>query len=134
MYKCKQCGENNKLKMMNKGQGRRSLSLCKSCHNKNTIARGQANKILHVIYKGSKCELCGYDKCLAALEFHHIESREKEKLISRMRYHSFDKVKPELDKCKLVCSNCHREIHYGEWDCKGWSSRLHRENQQGSIP
>ncbi|MFA6588570.1 MAG: HNH endonuclease signature motif containing protein [Patescibacteria group bacterium] len=60
--------------------------------------------------KGSKCEICGYAKCQEALEFHHIH--EKKFGISEKGYtRSWQKVKNELDKCQLVCANCHREIH-----------------------
>jgi len=67
-----------------------------------------------VDYKGEKCQCCGYDKYIGALEFHHIDPNEKDFSLSHRGYcYSWDKVKKELDKCILVCSNCHREIHAG---------------------
>ncbi len=63
-------------------------------------------------YKGGKCEVCGYDKCVRALEFHHKNPKEKDFQISGKSL-SFDKLKVEVDKCILVCSNCHCEIHDG---------------------
>jgi 5-methylcytosine-specific restriction endonuclease McrA len=63
-------------------------------------------------YKGGSCELCGYSKCERALEFHHINPEEKDFSISGKSL-SFDKLKDEVDKCMLVCSNCHSEIHDG---------------------
>lgn len=63
-------------------------------------------------YKGGKCRICGYDKCLTALEFHHVEILTKEFTISA-RMTSWDVIKPELDKCELLCANCHREVHDG---------------------
>lgn len=72
-------------------------------------------KLQAVTYKGGKCEICGYDKCIRALEFHHLDSNEKDFNISSSqgdkRWNNQD-FKAELDKCILVCSNCHREIHY----------------------
>lgn len=62
-------------------------------------------------YKGGCCEVCGYNKCSAALEFHHKDPKGKDFAISSHSY-SFEKMKKEVDKCMLVCSNCHREIHY----------------------
>jgi hypothetical protein len=62
-------------------------------------------------YKGGKCEKCGYHKCNRALEFHHLNSKEKEFTISGYKILSWDKVKIELNKCILLCSNCHRELH-----------------------
>lgn len=65
-----------------------------------------------VDYKGGKCQICGYDRCINALEFHHVNPEEKDFTISGGTK-SFDTLKPEIDKCILVCSNCHREIHAG---------------------
>ena len=61
-------------------------------------------------YKGCKCERCGYDKNISALEFHHIDSRQKDFSITDT-HRCWEEVKAELDKCILVCANCHREIH-----------------------
>ncbi len=68
-----------------------------------------------VEYKGGKCERCGYNKCITALEFHHLDPNEKEFGVGNFEVLSFDKCKKEVDKCILVCSNCHREIHYEEY-------------------
>lgn len=65
-------------------------------------------------YKGAKCCICGYNKCEEALEFHHLDSTQKDFGISDKGYtRSWSKVKKELDKCLLLCANCHREIHAG---------------------
>lgn len=69
-------------------------------------------KIKLIEYKGGKCEICGYDRCNRALEFHHKNPSEKDFTISG-RSLSFDRLKDEVDKCLLVCSNCHSEIHDG---------------------
>ncbi len=69
-------------------------------------------KIKLIEYKGGKCEICGYDKCPSALHFHHKDSNEKDFAISGKSY-SFERLKKEVDKCILVCSNCHSEIHEG---------------------
>ena len=69
-------------------------------------------KQMSIEYKGGKCEKCGYNKCIAALEFHHLNPEEKDFGIGSKGYtRSWEKVKEELDKCILVCANCHREIH-----------------------
>ncbi len=63
-------------------------------------------------YKGGKCSVCGYDRCLKALEFHHLESDKKDFGISAKGYtRSWQVIKEELDKCILLCANCHREKH-----------------------
>jgi len=63
-----------------------------------------------VKYKGGACCKCGYNKCLRALEFHHLDENEKDFGISKT-CKDFDDLKKEVDKCILVCSNCHAEIH-----------------------
>jgi 5-methylcytosine-specific restriction endonuclease McrA len=63
-------------------------------------------------YKGGSCEVCGYDNCSEALEFHHANSSGKDFSISEKGYtRSWLRVKEELDKCMLLCANCHRELH-----------------------
>jgi predicted HNH restriction endonuclease len=61
---------------------------------------------------GAKCSICGYSKCAAALDFHHINPEEKEREIS-VHGCTFSKAKllEEAKKCILICSNCHREVH-----------------------
>lgn len=69
-------------------------------------------KEMSIEYKGGCCEKCGYNKCSAALGFHNTNPDEKDFGIASKGYtRSWDKVKKELDKCILVCSNCHAEIH-----------------------
>ena len=60
---------------------------------------------------GGKCKICGYDKCIAALQFHHPDTVEKEFGIGDT-FRSFDKLVKEAKKCELVCANCHAEIHF----------------------
>ena len=63
-------------------------------------------------YKGGCCQKCGYDRCMEALEFHHLTSSRKDFGISSKGYtRSWIKIREELDKCILLCANCHREIH-----------------------
>ena len=63
-------------------------------------------------YKGGRCELCGYNRCGDALEFHHKNPLRKDFAISGSGLtRSWDKVKMELNKCILICANCHREQH-----------------------
>ena len=66
-----------------------------------------------VYVMGDKCQCCGYDKCISALEFHHINPEEKKFTFSANTNRGWATVVPELKKCVLVCANCHREIHSG---------------------
>ena len=86
---------------------------CKSCSGKYYSAKLKKQA---VEYKGGKCEICGYDKSISALDFHHIDPTEKEFEISRMLKGTFNTIKSELDKCMLLCANCHREIHSTDYD------------------
>ena len=63
-------------------------------------------------YKSGKCEMCGYDRCIDALEFHHNDLSEKKFGISEKGYtRSWKTVMEELSKCMMICANCHRELH-----------------------
>lgn len=81
-------------------------------HKRDTLSYRQRVKKQMIEYKGEKCEICGYNKCVEALEFHHLNPNEKDFNISGGTK-SFKNLKPEIDKCILVCANCHREIHAG---------------------
>lgn len=66
-------------------------------------------------YLGGKCLMCGYDKCSAALDFHHIDESTKSFGLSQDGMtRSWKRTKKELDKCVLLCANCHREYHAGD--------------------
>lgn len=63
-------------------------------------------------YKGGKCKICGYKKSTRALSFHHINPKDKEFGISEKGItRAWNKIQKELDKCILLCANCHAEIH-----------------------
>ena len=71
-------------------------------------------KIMAVELKGGKRQICGYNKYIGALDFHHLNEADKEFSLSiRGLTRSWAKIKTEIQKCILVCSNCHREIHSG---------------------
>lgn len=72
-------------------------------------------KQLALDYKGGKCEICGYDKCPQAMHFHHKDPNEKDFSLSNITCRTFNEtIRKELDKCQLLCSNCHAEIHWEE--------------------
>lgn len=66
-------------------------------------------KLKAIEYKGGKCIVCGYNKSIRALQFHHLDPTQKDFGISGTTK-SFEKLKPELDKCVLLCANCHGEV------------------------
>ena len=65
--------------------------------------------------RGGKCIKCGYDKCIKALEFHHIDPTQKDFTISNDRFRLQEAVE-ESKKCILICSNCHKELHDNMWN------------------
>jgi len=70
-------------------------------------------KLLAVEYKGGKCQICGYNKYPGALDLHHIYGDKSFGISDKGYTRSWEKVKQELDKCILICANCHREIEAG---------------------
>ena len=86
---------------------------CKICRVEYVQKRRVKIKVMAVEYKGGKCIKCGYDKCIAALEFHHLDENKKDFSISKKGHcKSWESVKKELDKCVILCANCHRELHF----------------------
>jgi len=67
-----------------------------------------------LLFNGS-CNVCGYDRCNEALEFHHLDPSKKDFSFGAIRANpkNFSSIIDELRKCIMVCANCHREIHYG---------------------
>jgi len=71
-------------------------------------------KSMAVAQKGGKCQFCGYDRCAGALEFHHLDPNGKDFGLGQNGLtRSWERTKRELEKCVLICSNCHKEIHAG---------------------
>jgi 5-methylcytosine-specific restriction endonuclease McrA len=85
---------------------------CKECNKEIAVEKQRNFKLSCISYKGGCCENCGYNRYFGALEFHHKNPKEKDFAISNLNYYYLnDIVRNELDKCMLLCSNCHREEH-----------------------
>ena len=69
-----------------------------------------ALKVACVAYKGGGCQLCGYNRCLRALSFHHLDPANKKFSFGACHNLAIAKIKAELDKCICVCKNCHEEV------------------------
>lgn len=77
--------------------------------------RRQKLKRIAIEYKGGKCEKCGYDKDFPwVYDFHHVNGENKDFLISSYSGGLVGML-IELDKCVMLCANCHRELHYQEF-------------------
>jgi len=110
-----------------------------------SVMKSQRKKKLFAVEQfGGKCQLCGYDRCIDALEFHHIDPAKKEHSPSYVIFsRSWERAFKELEKCLLICSNCHREIHHQVRDltnvqqfvlptlvliCEGCKNEIHTKN------
>lgn len=86
-------------------------------HKQNTYVyqknRAETRRQLLIDAKGGKCEICGYSKCNAALEFHHLDPALKTFNLDARNIsgNTLEAIYKEMEKCILVCANCHREIH-----------------------
>lgn len=65
-----------------------------------------------IAHLGGQCCICAYQGCAGAFDFHHLDPLEKDFTISA-RFSSWRMIKPELEKCVLLCCRCHREVHDG---------------------
>ena len=87
---------------------------CRKCNVDAVTRRRKKMAALAVAYKGGECQRCGYARCSAALEFHHRDPEQKDfNVAGKAQTWAWDRIKAELDKCDLLCANCHREIHWG---------------------
>lgn len=82
-------------------------------YNKAAVAKRRKKvRLMAIEYGGGQCQICGYKKCNRALSFHHKDPSKKDfGLSAEGLTRSWEKTKAELDKCILVCANCHMEIH-----------------------
>lgn len=87
-------------------------SWCKKCLHENQSKRWIERKIEAMKLFDSKCCKCGYCKNYAALEFHHVDPKQKDSSWTKMRELPWKEIIKELKKCILLCSNCHREEHW----------------------
>lgn len=100
--------------------------LCENCHQEfHYVERGKIikddskrkDKIIYLSYKGVKCVKCGYDKCESSLSFHHRDTKTKSFDIGSLSkridcIEDLDTyIKKELDKCEVICRNCHIQEH-----------------------
>lgn len=82
--------------------------------NINSITKFYQVRKQRIVYTmGGKCALCGYDKNVYALDMHHIDPKEKDfNIADTNKYHTWEELSTEMQKCILLCANCHREVHY----------------------
>ena len=107
-YICMDCGETRPDNFYGKMRNR-----CKTCHNQLGYKIQKEKIYQYAKSRGSiACNICGYDKCFAAMDWHHRDPLEKDPSFQNVRGWNSERLKQELDKCDLLCANCHRELHY----------------------
>lgn len=84
---------------------------CKQCRVVASRKRRNVVKNKLVVLLGGACSKCGYDRCVEALDFHHIDPSEKAFGLANKFHWAWKRLTVEAKKCKLLCANCHREEH-----------------------
>ena len=125
-FECSPFGSHNTSKLETVKQNGCGIKLCVMC-GKEHCQKGkkcgvcnfnhrktQTQEKISIAIGGFKCCICGYDKLKQNLCFHHVNPSDKSfNLSSREMMLKWDRVWAEMQKCVLVCSNCHGEIHAG---------------------
>jgi hypothetical protein len=86
---------------------------CKRCVGEAVTRRKQKLKRILVEEAGGGCAICGYDRCIVNLTFHHVDPSQKAFPMSAKTGKSIAAFREEAKKCVLVCANCHGEIEDG---------------------
>lgn len=103
----------------------KTVNKCKKCLEREKYELLIKRKKEAIKAKGGKCEICQEEYHHSVYDFHHTNPSEKEMCWRQMSSASEDKRKKELDKCMLLCSNCHRKLH---WEINNGRPALASEN------
>jgi predicted transcriptional regulator len=88
--------------------------LCGQCNVERVSARRRRAKAILVDEAGGRCRVCGYDRCRAALQFHHLDpSTKRFQIAEGGRVRGMDRLREEAGRCVLLCANCHAEVEAG---------------------
>lgn len=68
---------------------------------------------IYEYYGSEECIICGYNRCRRSLTFHHVDPESKSFAVAGSETRAWEAVKKEVDKCVLLCHNCHGEVHAG---------------------
>ena len=114
-YHCNRCESNKPASDFYFRKNRNTVtSYCKLCNSEYHKNRLINIKRKMVKYKGDKCDECGIEHNqmnYAIFDFHHLDPTKKDSKFKNIKHRSWDIIKKEIEKCVLVCSNCHRLIH-----------------------
>lgn len=105
------CGRHGEAEFVLEGRG---TYRCKRCRAEHVVKRRRKVKRTLVAEAGGCCRLCGYDRYLGALQFHHLEPSEKRIGLSYAGTAlALSTLRAEAAKCVLLCANCHAEVEGG---------------------
>lgn len=111
------CGETDPKKFY-RCRAKKKGRYCKSCFNKYQNARWIERKRQAIKFKGGKCENCGLESTHYSIyDFHHRRGSKKDLNWSQLKKMAWPTIVEELEKCDLLCSNCHRIEHEGNFNC-----------------
>jgi hypothetical protein len=86
---------------------------CRRCIGEAVTRRKQRVRRILIGEAGGRCAVCGYERCIINLHFHHVDPATKKLLMSAQTGQALDTFREEAKKCVLVCANCHGEIETG---------------------
>jgi hypothetical protein len=108
----KECKTHGLTEFKEVGRNQNARLRCFKCNVERVTKRRKEVKKKLVEALGGECYLCGYNDYIGALAFHHLDPNKKEfGLSDKGNTRSYERQLKELEKCKLVCLNCHAEIH-----------------------
>ena len=118
---CTQCQtekeDNNFYKQQQKGKNGQTWyyldSMCKPCRSSYTSTRRRTCKMQIIEYLGGECKGCKTVGHPSIYDCHHLDPSQKDFSPSKQN-RKFETIKDELDKCVLLCANCHRRVHAGD--------------------
>lgn len=100
------------------------------CMGKNTyqsqLSRSLVRKYYLISLRGGKCEECGYNKNISAIDFHHTDPNSKLFVLSQksLGNYSMKLILNEFNKCKILCANCHREYHHPQYNIESVENKI----------
>lgn len=112
LRKCERHGR-TEFAFYSRGPGKGRKWSCKRCVGEAVTRRKQKLKRMLVDEAGGCCAVCGYDRCIVNLTFHHVDPTTKSFAMSMAVGRSIAAFLEEAKKCVLVCANCHGEIETG---------------------
>lgn len=106
---CSHCSRTDES-LFYKSKYQRNSNLCKECTKRFIKERKLFLKLKAIEFKGGKCLKCGYNNP-ASLDFHHLHNKKSDLSLLWSRCAKWERIKEEIEKCELLCANCHRERH-----------------------